>query len=344
MIEACWEKVTKRSRSDHETVAAGRGFGEQWGKLRSGLPTPAHNMGIIPGNVSRQLQRTAMPRLVSLALCLALTTGIVSGSDAADTLGRIAASKTITLTYAVDALPFSYFDQEKGPSGYTVQVCKRIVAGLQRQLGLDRLETRWVTGTTSKRIELIATGEADLDCGTTSVNLARQEKVDFSNLIFVESGGIIVRADSGIQGLADLADKRVAVVAGTTTAQRLHDTLAAKLINTEQLEVAVGDHGFQLLQEGKVDAYAGDRVVLVGKAGLSGRARDFAMLTEEFSFDPYAIALPRGDANLRLAVNRVLAHLYSSGEIMEIFRSTFGAEAKPSPLLQAIYHIYGFQD
>jgi ABC-type amino acid transport substrate-binding protein len=285
-----------------------------------------------------------MIRFAPLALCLALAMGPASGHDAPSTLERIAKSRTVTLAYAVDALPFSYLDQAKGPSGYTVQLCKRVVAGLQRQLGLDRLEAKWVTGTTAKRIELVAACEADLDCGTTSVNLARQEIVDFSNLIFVESGGIIVRADSGIQRLADLTDKKVAVVAGTTTAQRLHDVLAEKLINTEQLEVAVGDHGFQLLEEGKVDAYAGDRVVLVGKAGLSGHAQDFAMLTEEFSFDPYAIALPRGDADFRLAVNRILAHLYSSGEIMEIFRSTFGTEAMPSPLLQTIYHIYGFQD
>jgi ABC-type amino acid transport substrate-binding protein len=284
--------------------------------------------------------------LATLCLILAapLAAPLAGAHDAPDTLAKIRATKAITLAYGPDALPFSYADGSGQPGGYSVDLCQRIVAGIERQLGLENIEITWIGAPTPERLALIAEGKADLDCGNTTITLDRQEVVDFSNIIFIESGGVVVKADSRVESLADLAGKKVAVIKGTTTAQRLRSTLEDKLVKATIVEVKDGEAGWRLLEEGQVDAYAGDRVVLVGKAGQSGHPEDFAMLAEDFSLDPYGLALPRGDADFRLAVNRTLAHLYGSSEILQIFRDAFGSKASPSPLLQAVYILNAYQD
>ncbi len=261
-------------------------------------------------------------------------------------LDRISASKTITITYPANAYPIAFKDNDGAPRGYSVDLCRRIVASIQRDLGLDALEIAWLEGNTPRRLAAVATGEADIDCGTTTLTLARQARVDFSNVVFVESGGILVKSDAGIKAVTELGGKRVGVVPETTTEHRLRAMLAKRLINAELVPIRDVKDGREQLAADRIDAVASDRLVLIGQVmdAKDAAAADFSILDADFSVEPYAFALPRNDADFRLAVNRGLARVYRTVEIDRIFERWLGRESAPSELLEAVFFIYGLAD
>ncbi len=285
-----------------------------------------------------------MKRLLGLSLILCLISVSTTVVGAPDTLEKIKRTGAITIAYSPSALPFSFRDEAGKPAGYSVDMCRRIVAGLQAKLKVPALKTRWVAANTPGRLKAIADGQADIDCGTTTVTLSRQEMVGFSNFIFVELGGVMVKSDAGIDRLTHLDDRKIAVVPGTTTERRLRRALLGQLVKADFVAIEEADEGMKLLDKGKVDAFAGDRLVLMGQAAASKNRKNLSMLTEDFSVDPYAFALPRGDAAFRLAVNEGIAHLYRTGQVEKIFSDWFGPKAEPSALLRSVYFLYAFPD
>jgi ABC-type amino acid transport substrate-binding protein len=273
-----------------------------------------------------------LPLFVLLAL---FSLGVQAAAPGA--LAKIKSSKTITLAYAPNAAPFSFDDEKaKKPAGYSIDLCERVVASIQQQLGLSEIKIKWVPGTTPERLAMVADGKADMECGVTTVTLKRQEKVDFSNITFVQSGGVLARADAGVKSSRDLGGKKLAVVAGTTTEKRVTEALGRDKIMAEVVPFKERAEAFKALEDGKVQALAGDKIVLVGLVARDKTGGRFVMLGEEFSIEPYGFALRRGDADLRLAVNRGLAHTYASVEIVPIFDRWF-APFKPTDLLKALY-------
>ena len=257
--------------------------------------------------------------------------------QAPNTLGKIKAAKVINVAYAGDSLPFSFAGPDKRPAGYSIDLCKRVIAQIGRTVGISDLKVNWLAGSTPERLQMVRAGRADLECGNTTQTLARLGNVDFSSLIFVDAGGVILRADSPANSIADLAGKKIAVLKGTTTEKRLAAIVASDLPNTTVIPVSESGEGLTMLEEGRVDAYAGDRVKLVGMAAQRNNSGKFALLTEELSFEPYALTLPRGDSALRLEVNRALTQVYQSGDIETVFREWFGKMGQPTGLLAAMY-------
>ena len=143
-----------------------------------------------------------LPRvLTGLFLATLLLASPLLATAGTGALDRIKAAKTITIAYAPNAYPISFRDADGAPRGYSVDLCRRVVASVQRELGLDALEIAWIEGNTPRRLAAVANAEADIECGTTTMTLERQRQVDFSNVVFVESGGILVKSDSGIDPL-----------------------------------------------------------------------------------------------------------------------------------------------
>jgi glutamate/aspartate transport system substrate-binding protein len=285
-----------------------------------------------------------MNKIIGLLVAIAIVSVPLAARAETDTLRKIKTTSVITIAYPENALPYAYKDEKGEPEGYSIAICKRVVASLAQQLGLAGVEIRWKTGNTPERLEMVAKGEADMDCGTTSITLSRQEKVDFSNEIFVESGGILVLSASEINTVDDLAGKKIAVIPGTTTEKRLSRELKKRLISAQVVEISSAKEGIQALTKGKADAYAGDRLVLFVQVTDSADPSKFAMLGEQFSIDPYGLVLPRGDTEFRLAVNRALAQLYRSEAIGRIFTKAFGPKAEATPLLKAVYLLNAYQD
>jgi len=252
-------------------------------------------------------------------------------------LKKIAETRAISIAYRADAVPFSFADAGKQPEGFAIDLCKRVVNSIERQLGITGLKVNWVPVTVQTRFEAVAKGSADMECGSSTITLARMKQVDFSSITFVETTGLLARTDSGLRSLSDMSGKRIAVVAGTTNEGAINAQLKRRQMNATVLPFKSRDEAMAALEEGKADAFASDRLLLVGAGAKAKDPRSLTLLPDQLSFEPYGIVLPRGDAGLRLAVNTGLAQIYGGDEIVEIFRRWFGALGRPPAVLEAAY-------
>jgi glutamate/aspartate transport system substrate-binding protein len=251
-------------------------------------------------------------------------------------LKTIAANKTIKIAHRTDASPFSFVDHNKDVAGYTVDICKAVVASLQRQLKLQAIKIEWVPVTTQTRFEAVANGQADLECGASTVTLARMKEVDFSNYVFVESTGVAVNALAAVNKLQDLSGKKIAVIAGTSNEKAMAAKNQQMQLNATLVPVKDRDEAAAALESGRVDAFASDKLLLYGAEFKNPQA--LRALPDDLSIEPYAIVLPRGDWELRLAVNTALAEIYRTGDVEKIFGVWFGQLGlRPGALLNAVY-------
>ena len=261
----------------------------------------------------------------------------LSGGASAGTLDRVSQGNTIRIAYRQDAPPFSYKDKIGEPVGFMVDLCREVAKKLTDQLHLRSLDITYVPVTAADRFDAIQQQKADLLCEPTSATLSRRELVDFSIPTFVDGAGLMIRAD-GPHDLKSLAGQKIGVLGGTTTEQTLRNSLQGAGISSDIIPAKTHADGLAMLDDDKISAYFGDRSILVALMKQS-KAPDKLMLAENYlSVEPYALALPRGDEEFRLAVDRALSRLYRSGEISIIFKRTFG-DANPGQLLQTLYLI-----
>lgn len=286
------------------------------------------------------MKRIILAMLVAVGL---VATG-ASAQTAPNTLGKIKAAKAINVAFSPDSLPFSFVASNNEPAGYSIDICKRIIAQIGRAVNEPNLKVNWIPGTVTERLAMVASGRADLECANTTQTLSRLANVDFSNLIFVDGGGFVVMTESPINKIADMGGKKIAVLKGTTTEARLRDTLQRRLVNANVVPIANANDGIAMLESGSVDAYAGDKIKLIGLVAQAKNPAKLAMLVEDISFEPYGFALPRGDSALRLEANRALTQVYMGGEIEQIFANWLGKLGRPSGLLAAMYLLYSIPD
>ena len=253
-----------------------------------------------------------------------------------DTLGKLKTSGQINVAFSGDSLPFSFVDDKSQPAGYSIDLCKRVIAQLGRAAGVPDLKVNWLVGTVAERLTMIASGKADLECANTTATQTRMTTVDFSSLIFLDGGGLIVKA-AAVKQFPDLAGKNVGVIAGTTTEARLESVLKLRLVNAKVVKVKDGNEGIAMLESGSLDAFASDKIKLLGLALQAKDPKALAMLPDDLSIEPLAFALPRGDSSYRLEVNRALTQVYVSGEIEAIFNQWLGTLGRPGGLLAAMY-------
>ena len=274
----------------------------------------------------------------ALAMLLLLVPALVAAQPAGS-LQRIRDSKSIDVAYRTDAVPFSFQDAAGQPTGYTVDLCRRVIASIERQLGVPGLKVNWVPATIQNRFDLVAKGQALMECGASTATLSRMELVDFSNATFVDSTGVVVRNEAGVKSFAELAGKKIAVIAGSTNERALNSALNARGVSATVVPVKSRDEGIDALEKGTVEAFANDKILLVGVSLKVRDAMRYTMLDDDLSIEPYAIVLPRNDSGLRLAVNRGLAEVYRTKQIVEVFRRWFSGHANPTVLLQAVYFL-----
>jgi ABC-type amino acid transport substrate-binding protein len=272
-------------------------------------------------------------------LFVALFAAALAWPAAAQTLDKIRKSGIIALGYIDGAAPFSYQDAGGDPQGYSIDLCRAVADGIATQLGGKKLRTRWVKLTIQNRIEAVQRKQVDVECSTTTWTLGRQQLVDFSLVTFVDGGSVLVKGEDKARRLADLGGRRIAVIRGTTTEKALHASLARADVRAEVRTVGARAEGLELLRQGEVDGFASDRTTLIGLAAKQTGGDAYRVLDEDFSIEQYALMLPRGDADFRLAVNRALARLYRSGEIQQVYDRWLGPLGPPSLLLSATYFI-----
>ena len=254
-----------------------------------------------------------------------------------NTLGKVKASNSITVAVSGDSLPFSFINDKRQPDGYSIDLCKRVITAVGRAAGASDLKVNWVVGTAAERVAMVASGKADLDCANTTATQTRMKDVDFSSLIFIETGGLLVRNTAQIQKFADLAGKNIGVIGGTTTESRLNALLKERLVDAKVTKLNDGNEGIAMLESGSLDAFASDKVKLIGLALQAKDPKALAMVNEDLSLEPLAFAVPRGDSAFRLEVNRALAQVYASDEIDTIYKPWLGGLGRPTGVLATMY-------
>ena len=269
-------------------------------------------------------------------LALLLTVGCGTYAEASDSrLDQIGKTKAIKIAYRTDATPFS-FVKDNEPVGYTIDICKIVVASLERRLNIQGLKIDWVPVTTQTRLEAVEKGAADMECGSSTVTLGRMQQVDFSSFVFVQTTGLVTKASSGIKRAADLVGKKVAVISGTTNEQALNRINQGAQLKLTVLPVKDRSEGVAALESGAADAFAGDKILLVGAQYQN--TQDLLMLPDDLSIEPYAIVLPLGDWKFRLAVNAGLAEMYRRGMVVPIYQKWFSSVGlEPGMLLEALF-------
>jgi glutamate/aspartate transport system substrate-binding protein len=281
-----------------------------------------------------------MLRTTTLALALLLSAGAVHAQAPEGRLKKIADSKTINIAYRADAIPFSFTNEKKEVVGFTIDLCKRVVDSIGRQLNMQGLKINWVPVTVQTRFDAVIKGQADMECGSSTVTLSRMKQVDFSSFTFIESTGLLVKAASGMRSLSDLSGKRIAVVSGTTNERAIDAQMKQRQLNATIVRVKNSDEGLAIFESGKADAFASDKLLLVGLSSKAKEPKSLTLLPDDLSLEPYGIVLPRGETALRLAVNTGLAQIYGGGEIAEIFGRWFAQFGSPTAIMAAVY-IFG---
>jgi ABC-type amino acid transport substrate-binding protein len=278
------------------------------------------------------------------ATTLLVVAGPAAGQEIRPTLDKFKDTGAAHLGYRETSRPFSFTGADGQPTGYSIDLCLKIVDGVRQSLKLPGLKVEWVAVTPGDRIPRLVKGQIDLECGSTTITFGRMQQVAFSHMIFVDGASLLATAQSGVSTVKDLVGKRVGVIPNTTTEKALTAALAGASVQATLVQLADHGEGLRGLEEGRLDAYASDRLLL---AGLQATARDPARLrlsAELFSYEPYALMLRRGDNAFQANVNRTLSGLYRSGGLVQIYERWFGAFANASPLVKALYQLHSWPD
>jgi ABC-type amino acid transport substrate-binding protein len=277
--------------------------------------------------------------LLGLAVvCLQVSTS--AASELTGTLKRIDDTGQMNLGFRESEPPMSFRDQSGRPIGYSIDLCEQIAAGVKRKLGRSDVIVNYVPVTAENRFTAIETASIDILCGATTKTLGRSERVGFTQLTFATGASLLSMEDKKVADIMGLKGKRVAVVSSTTTIVALKSALNEMLVDATVVPVSSAEEGMALLEKGEVDAYSSDQVVLIGQVIARNNEKKYFLSEELFSFEPFALAVTRGDADFQLVADRALSQLNRSGQISAIYRKWFSRfGAKPPLVLKALYKL-----
>jgi glutamate/aspartate transport system substrate-binding protein len=244
------------------------------------------------------------------------------------TLKKVKDSGSITIGHRDGSIPFSYYDDQQKPIGYAVDLCLKIVDAVKAELKMPRLEVKYQLVTSANRIPLMANGTIDLECGSTTNNLPRQEQVWFTITHFVTANRWIAKKSANIRSLADLKGKTIVSTAGTTNIKQITEINGAQNLGMNIISANGHPEAFQMVETGRAVAFVMDDILLYSLAAQSRTPGDYAISAEALSVEPYGIMLRKDDAAFKKVVNAAMTSLYKSGQINPIYEKWF---LKPVP-------------
>jgi glutamate/aspartate transport system substrate-binding protein len=269
---------------------------------------------------------------------IVMTTG-VQAKELSGRLGQISERGTIVLGHRESSVPFAYLDENQQPIGYSLDLCMKIVEEVEKTVGKD-LEVKFVPVNPKTRIALMANGTIDLECGSTTNNLTRQEQVEYLPVTFITGTKLLARKDSGVKSIDDLDGKSIALAQGTTNERVIKAAVEKKGLDVKILPVRDHAEGMLSLETDRVDAYSTDHILLYGLIAKSRSPEDFAVVGDFLSYDPYALMIPRNESAYELVGKRALAQVFRSGEIDAIYEKWFGPlGVEQTDLLRAAFQI-----
>jgi glutamate/aspartate transport system substrate-binding protein len=268
-----------------------------------------------------------MKRIATTILSLALLASF--GATAQDgTLGKIKSSGAITIGHRDASLPLSYSDDKQQPIGYAMDLCAKIVDAVKAELKMPNLKVNYQLVTSANRIPLMANGTIDLECGSTTNNIARQEQVWFTMTHFVTANRWIAKKTSNIKSLADLKGKTIVSTAGSTNIKQITEINAAQNLGMNIISANGHPEAFQMVETGRAVAFVMDDIIMAGLAAQSQRPGDYEISSVALSVEPYGIMLRKDDKAFKAVADRAMQNVYKSGQIRAIYEQWF---QKPVP-------------
>jgi len=254
----------------------------------------------------------AFKRIVFGFLALALPGG-VHAQDLTGTLKKIKDTGAITIGYRETSIPFSYLDETNKPVGFAMDICAKIVDAVKKELGDDKIQTKYVSVTSSTRIPLIANGTVDLECGSTTNNAERAKQVAFTNAHFLTESKYVTKKESNIKSIADLKGKTVISTAGTTNIKQANERNTADKLGMTILTAKDHAEGFLNVETGRAVAFIMDDILLASFVANSKNPGDYIISSDAFSkAEPYGIMLPKDDAAFKKVVDGATASVFKS--------------------------------
>ena len=260
-------------------------------------------------------------------------------ADNSSTLDSIKKSGTIKLGYRQSEPPMSFDDKDGNPAGYSIDLCKRIASNVSTHLGKE-IEIEYVPVTSENRFTSISEGKIHILCGATTKTLSRSKIVGFTQNTFVTGATFLTLEGNQFTELGSLDSKKVGVVKDTTTEATLKKLLKETLTNAEVVSYSSAKEALDGLRNGDIAAFTSDQVVLIGLVLTADDREKFAILPNVYSFEPFALAVKRNDADFTLLADSALSQLYRTGQIIQIYSKWFGGFAKEMPAMhQALYQL-----
>ena len=284
------------------------------------------------------------------AAALALTTASAAhAEEIAGTLRKIRDSGTILIGYRENSIPFSFLDASQQPIGYSMDLCAAIIEGVKKELGLATLAVKLIAVSSQTRVPLVVNGTIDLECGSTSNTLSRQKQVAFAPTTFISGTKLLAKRSARVKSYRDLAGKTVAVTQGTTHDRSLKAFTDREGVNARFLVVKDHDEALVAVQSGRAAAMVLDDILLYGLIARAKNPRDFEVVGDFLSYEPFGIVFRANDDAFGVVVRRSLARLFGdagqcNGPFRAIYRKWFvdripagqALGIPMSPLLEAV--------
>jgi glutamate/aspartate transport system substrate-binding protein len=270
-----------------------------------------------------------MKRTFALLAGLAATLAVAMPAAAQEgTLKKIKDSGSITIGHRDASLPFSYYDDKQQPIGYAMDLCAKIVDAVKAELKMPSIKTNYQLVTSANRIPLMANGTVDLECGSTTNNVARQEQVWFANTHFVTANRWVSKKSAKLKTLQDLKGKTIVSTAGTTNIKQITEINAAQNLGMNIISANGHPEAFQMVETGRAVAFVMDDILLAGLAAQSRSPKDYEISSVALSVEPYGIMVRKDDKAFKDVADKALSQVYKSGEINAIYAKWF---QKPVP-------------
>ena len=244
------------------------------------------------------------------------------------TLKKIKDSGAITIGHRDASLPFSYYDDKQQPIGYAMDLCAKIVDAVKAELKMPNIKTNYQLVTSANRIPLMANGTIDLECGSTTNNVARQEQVWFTMTHFVTANRGVSKKSAKLKTLQDLKGKTIVSTAGTTNIKQITEINAAQNLGMNIISANGHPEAFQMVETGRAVAFVMDDILLAGLAAQSRSPKDYEISSVALSVEPYGIMVRKDDKAFKDVADKALSQVYKSGQINAIYSKWF---EKPVP-------------
>ena len=272
--------------------------------------------------------RASLAAAAALALPLLLTQP-ARAQVAQPTLEKIRAANMIAIGYRETSVPFSYVDANGNVTGFSQDICNRVIDAIKARTHRPNLQVRFIPVTSQNRIPLVQNGTVDLECGVTTNLQARHSQVTFSDTFFVATTRLLTRKDSGIHDFKDLVGKTVLTNQGTTSERILRRMNLEKRMNMQVISAKDYRQGRAILESGRAVAYMMDDVLLAGARSLTAHPSDWVIVGTPQSWEAYAFMLRNGDPAFRRLVNDTMSALMKSGEIDALYTKWFERPVPP---------------